>query len=140
MADHEVVLALTEAAETLGVTNYHVGLTATTADFYAGQQRPTWKGTATQKQNIIPTLQKANVLNFEMETATLFTLASVYGLMAGAVCAVYANQCTNQFKQGAGEESAIKIANEAVKILHEWDNQKRKKKKQWLFPSLLAVQ
>lgn len=139
VADYEVVLALTEAAETLGITNYHVGLTATTADFYAGQQRPTWKGTATQTQNLIPTLQKANVLNFEMETATLFTLASVYGLRAGAICAVYANRCTNQFKQGAGEENAIKIANEAVKILCKWDNQKSKRKKRWLFPSLLTT-
>ena len=100
----------------MGITNYHVGLTATTADFYAGRQRPTWKGIVMQKQNLIPTLQKANVLNFEMETATLFTLASVCRLRAGAICAVYANRCTNQFKQGAGEENMIKIANETVKF------------------------
>ena len=56
-----------------------------------------------------------------------------------ALCAVYANRCTNQFKQGAGEENARKIAKEAVRILCKWDNQKRKKKKQWLFPSLLAA-
>jgi len=139
VANHEVVLALIEAAETLGVTNYHVGLTATTADFYAGQQRPAWKGLITRTRDMIPMLQEANVLNFEMETATLFTLTSVYGLRAGAICAVYANRCTNRFKPGAGEENAIKIANEAIRILKKWDTLKRKRKKQWLFPSLLAT-
>jgi len=48
LADYEVVLALIEAAENLGVT-YHVGLAATTCDFYAGQQRPTLCGRDSQK-------------------------------------------------------------------------------------------
>jgi uridine phosphorylase len=137
MANYEVLLALIEAAESLGISNYHVGITATTADFYAGQNRPA-EATAFKMENLLLTLQKAGVLNFEMETATLYTLASLYGLRAGSICAVYANRCTNEFKEGAGEENAIKIANEAIKILHEWDKAKRKKKKQWLFPSLIA--
>jgi uridine phosphorylase len=36
VAIYEVLLALIEAAESLGIGNYHVGITATTADFYAG--------------------------------------------------------------------------------------------------------
>jgi len=44
VASYEVLLALIEAAESLGIGNYHVGITATTADFYAGQNRPTVKG------------------------------------------------------------------------------------------------
>lgn len=139
VANYEVLLALIEAAESLGISNYHVGTTATTADFYAGQNRPTPKGAASPPENLLPTLQKAGVLNFEMETATLFTLASLYGLRAGSVCAVYANRCKNEFKPGAGEENALKAANEAIRILHEWDAKKRKKKKRWLFPSLLAT-
>jgi uridine phosphorylase len=91
-------------------------------------------------ENLLPTLQKGGVLNFEMETATLYTLASLYGLRAASICAVYANRCTNEFKPEAGEENAIKIANEATKILYEWDKKKRRKKKQWLFPSLLTIQ
>ena len=42
-ANYEVLLALVEAAESLGINNYHVGVTATTSDFYAGrtaQQKP----------------------------------------------------------------------------------------------------
>lgn len=133
-ANYEVLLALIEAAETMGLNNYHVGVTATTSDFYAGQNRPT----KIQTLNVLPVLQKAGVLNFEMETATLFTLASLYGLRAGAICAVYANRCTGEFKSGAGEEDAIKVANEAVRILNEWDERKRAKGKKWFFPSLLT--
>jgi uridine phosphorylase len=137
-ASYEVMLALIEAVESLGISNYHVGVTATTADFYAGQNRPIVKECPPRMEDLLPTLQKVGVLNFEMETATLYTLASLYGLRAGSICAVYANRCTNEFKPEAGEENAIKIANEATKIIYEWDKKKRRKKKQWFFPSLLT--
>jgi len=136
VANYEVLLALVEAAESLGIRNYHVGITATTADFYAGQNRPMQAGDVSEA-SLLPTLQKARVLNFEMETATLYTIASLYGLRAGAVCAVYNNLITGEFKPGAGEETAIKIANEATKILSEWDAKKRKSNKSCFFPSLL---
>jgi uridine phosphorylase len=135
-ASYEVLLALIEAAESLGISNYHVGVTATIADFYAGQSRPA-KTSAFQMENLLPALQNIGVLNFEMETATLYTLATLYGLRAGSVCAVYANRCRNEFKERAGEENAIKVANEAVRILHNWDKQKEKKNKRWFFPSLM---
>lgn len=140
VASYEVLLALIEAAESLDVSNYHVGVTATTSDFYAGQNRPTTGASTSQMEDLLPVLQRANVLNFEMETATLYTLASLYGLRAGSICAVYANRCTNEFKPGAGEESAIKIANEAVKLLNSWDVRRKKEKKRRLFPSLLTTE
>jgi uridine phosphorylase len=89
-------------------------------------------------ENLLPALQKAKVLSFDMETATLFTLADLYELRAGSVCAVFANRCTDEFKPGEGEENAIRIANYAVKILSEWDKIKRRTRKQWLFPSLIS--
>ena len=138
VAHYEVLLALIEAAEKLNIHNYHVGITATTADFYAGQDRLPSESLILQNKPLLSTLKEAHVLNFEMETATLFTLSSLYALRAGAICAVYANRCTNQFEPEAGEENAIKIANEAVAILYEWDKKKRKKRKRWLFPSLLT--
>jgi uridine phosphorylase len=139
VASYEVLLALIEAAESLGISNYHVGVTATTADFYAGQNRPTPKTPASRTEDLVSTLQTAGVLNFEMETATLYTLACLYGLRAGSICAVYANRRTDKFKPDAGEKDVIKIANEATKILYEWDEKKRKKGKRWLFPSLLTI-
>jgi uridine phosphorylase len=136
VASYEVLLALIQAAEGLGVTNYHVGVTTTTADFYAGQSRPLQIGIS-QCENLLPEMQRARVLNFEMETATLFTLASLRGLRAGSICAVYANRSINMFKNHAGEENAIRIANEAVKILNAWDKLKQRHKKRWFFPSLV---
>jgi uridine phosphorylase len=136
VAHYEVLLALIEAAEHLDIKNYHVGITATTADFYAGQNRPTQRG-AFGMTNLFSELQKAGILNLEMETATLYTLASLYGLRAGAVLAVYNSHATNEFKPGAGEEDAIKIANEAMTILSKWDSKKSKKGKRYFFPSLL---
>ena len=125
VADYKVLQALIEAAEQLGV-NYHVGITATTNDFYLGQARLAFQDYYYQKRDVlISSLSRANVLNFEMECATLFTLCSLFKLRAGAICAVYANRCTNTFIPGAGEEDCIKVANEAVKILSRIDNFKR---------------
>jgi uridine phosphorylase len=138
-ASYEVILALIEAAESLNVREYHVGIIGTTADFYAGQNRTVAKSCSSYTQNLLPTLQKAGVLSFDMETATLYTMASLYGLRAASVLAVYANRFTNEFKPGEGEEKAIRIANEAVKILAEWDTVKRKRNRQWLFPSLVRT-
>jgi uridine phosphorylase len=137
VANYEVLLALIEAAERLDFRNYHVGVTATTTDFYAGQNHPTRKGLATE-ENLIPALQRAGVLNVEMEAATLFTLAGIFGLRAGAVLAVYNSHVTGEFKPHAGEENAIKIANEAALILGEWDSKKKEQKKRHLSPALFS--
>lgn len=136
VANYEVLLALIEAAETLRV-KYHVGITATTDDFYAGQSRQTSMSCLPHAESLMAVLQKARVLNFEMETATLFTLASLCGLRAGAVCAVVANRLRGEFKVGSGEAEAVKVANEAVKILSEWDREKRRKKKAWFHVSMM---
>lgn len=134
VASYEVVAALVEAAETLGY-RYHVGITATTDSFYCGQARPGYKGYWQSWMNsLIPDLQKARVLNFEMEAAAILTLASLYGLRAGAVCAVYADRVRNKFAV-KGEKEAAKVACEAVKILSEWDKAKEQKGKKWWHPS-----
>jgi uridine phosphorylase len=138
VANYEVLLALIEAAEMLSL-RYHVGITATTADFYAEQSRNTRASCASWARNLLPVLQKARVLNFEMEAATLLTLASLFGLRAGVVCAVFNNRVRGDFEPGAGEEDAIRVANQAIKILNEWDAAKRKGKKRWLVPSTMTL-
>lgn len=76
-------------------------------------------------------------MNFEMECATLFTLSNLFNLRAGAICAVFANRVTETFEPGAGEEDCIRVANEAVAILDEWEERKANVNKRWLYPSLL---
>jgi len=128
VASLDVTLALIEAAESLGY-RYHVGITASTDSFYVGQERPVVNNYLSPwNKGLIHLLQQLNVLNFEMEAATIFTLANIFGVRAGAVCAVFANRVTNEFVK-AGEEEAARVASEAVKILREWDEEREKKGK-----------
>ncbi|WP_089818157.1 nucleoside phosphorylase [Halomicrobium zhouii] len=119
-ADYRVVSALVAAAEELGY-DYHLGVTCSTDSFYAGQSRPGFDGfEARDSDEKIDELRQAGVLNFEMEAAAILTLASIYGLRAGAVCTVYANRVTGEFRT-EGERKAAKTASLAVKYLAEMD-------------------
>jgi uridine phosphorylase len=46
--------------------------------------------------------------------------------------AAIANRKTNEFIPDAGVEDAIRVANEAVRILHEWDTIKSELKLRYL--------
>jgi uridine phosphorylase len=119
-ADDRVVGALVTAAERLGY-DYHLGITASTDSFYAGQGRPGFQGfEAAGSDRLVENLRAANVLNVEMEAAAIMTLANVYGLRAGAVCTVYANRVTGEFRP-EGERKAAKTASEAVSVMAEMD-------------------
>jgi uridine phosphorylase len=120
---YEIVLALIEAAEKLGL-RYHLGISASTDSFYLGQSRPGFGGyEQSWSTSLIEEMQRANVANFEMEAATLFTIANIYGFRAGAVCAVYANRIRDEFAV-RGEDAVIDCGNEAVRILADMDRQK----------------
>lgn len=122
-ASYEVILALVESADSLGL-KYHLGISASTDSFYLGQSRPGFNGyTQSFSEKLIEDLQKANVANFEMEAATIFTLTNIFGFRSGAVCAVYANRVRDEFAV-AGEKDVIACGNEAVKILAEMDEEK----------------
>jgi uridine phosphorylase len=121
VADHAVVAALVAAAEDLGY-DYHVGLVASTDSFYAGQSRPGFGGfEPSGSAERIAALQAANVDAFEMEASAILTLATLYGLRAGAVCAVYANRVTGEFRT-EGEARAAETASLAVANLAAMDD------------------
>jgi uridine phosphorylase len=92
----EIVAALTAAAGSLKAP-YHVGLTCTTADFYAGQGREA-PGFPTLDPHKLARLSQAGVLNLEMEMAAYLTLAAVstYRVRAGGVCLAVNNRVTGQ--------------------------------------------
>ena len=120
VADGEVVTALVAACEELGYP-YHVGVTCSTDSFYAGQGRPGFGGfEAAGADALVEELQNAGVLNFEMEAAAILTVANLYGLRAGAVCTVYANRVTGEFRT-EGERRAGEVASRAAAILAEMD-------------------
>ena len=60
-----------------------------------------------------------NILNFEMESGTLFKMANVYGLAAACVCAVIAQRVQTEeidyTRKITAEENAIRVALEAIK-------------------------
>ncbi len=139
IAHYEVVMALIEASEELKV-RYHVGITASTDTFYTGQGRPAYENYFPSfKEHIFRDMQAAGVLNFEMEAATLLTMASLFGKRAGAVCVIIANRVTDEFAiTDEMQKRAGLVASRAVAILHEWDKKKAKRSKRYLFPSLLS--
>ena len=118
VADYRVVIALIQAAEELKY-RYHVGITASTDTFYAGQGRPGYNGYfPSHKAHILKDLQQARVQNFEMEASCLFTLASLFGKKAGAVCCIIANRVTNEFEINDDfQKRAGLVASRAVAIL-----------------------
>ncbi|GFZ82090.1 uridine phosphorylase [Compostibacillus humi] len=134
-AHYEVIAALVQAAEQLGY-RYHVGVSCSTASWYCGQGRPGFKNFKQSFfENKVDDLKRAGVLNFEMEAATIFTLAGLYNLRAGSVCTVVANRIRDEFEYG-GIEKSIRTANLAVKILANWDELRQKNGKKYWFPLL----
>ncbi len=132
VASYDLVVALATACARLRVP-HHLGLTASAPGFYGAQSRgvpgfpPRWR-------DIPGDLGRIGVLNLEMEISALFTLASVAGLRAGAVCAVYAQRPKKLFIKGAAKEKAearaIDAALAAVDVLGAMD--KSRKGRYWV--------
>jgi len=119
-AHDEAVTALVTAAERLG-HEYHLGVTCSTDSFYAGQSRAGFDGfRAAGAEDRIEALREAGVLNFEMEASAILTLAGLYGLRAGAVCTVYANRVTGEFRT-EGQRKAAETASLAAALLTKMD-------------------
>jgi uridine phosphorylase len=122
-ADHEVVAALIAAAERLDY-DYHTGLTMSADSFYTGQGRSGFEGfEAAGSDELVATLKEANVKNIEMEASAIMTLGNLYGVRAGAVCTVYANRETGEFRT-EGEYEAAEVASLAVSLLARMDEVK----------------
>lgn len=133
VADIEVTCALIAAADKLGYP-YHVGITATASSFYAGEGVTCYKGYRHSKMDHIESdLRAANVVDWDTETATIYTLCSLYGLRAGRVNAIVDDPQTGQYNP-VGEEKAIQVSLEAIKILASWDAHKIVSGKKFMLP------
>lgn len=123
-AHPEVMHALIQAAKDMEAP-YHVGATCTTADFYAGQGRRV-PGFPTAEPDKVARLQRAGILNLEMEMSVYLALAraSSYNLRAGGVCAVFANRVTGDKGFGLkrrrleAERRLLAVGLRALEILH----------------------
>jgi len=139
VADHEVLMALIQAAEDLGET-YHVGLAASVDSFYAGEVNPMPGGFwQSRMDTVLDDLRRARVANFEMEAATIFTLCQLFGFRGGMICSVGANRATRERADSADSiRRCCRVASRAVVILAGWDARKAAAGKRHFHPGLLG--
>lgn len=119
VAHHEWVVALIAAARASG-QRFHVGVTATAPGFYGAQGRTDDPRFPSRFPDRVQELRRQGVVNMEMESSTLFTMASLARARAGTVCVVYANRERNLFataeQRGALQERAIDVGLAAVDV------------------------
>lgn len=127
IAHHECILALLEAAKIKGV-KHHLGLTATASGFYGAQGRKV-PGFPPRNPEIFAELDRMNVLNLEMESSCLFTLAALTNLRAGTVCAAIANRHANEFidtdAKHKAERDCIEMGLAAFEVIAKIDKAKK---------------
>ena len=119
----ECTRALVDAADALGAA-HRVGITASSDTFYPGQERydtvagqvtPTMRGSMEEWRRI-------GVLNYEMESSTLFTMCAANGWQAGCVAGVIAHRTdseaiVDESEVAATEERAVAVVIEAARRL-----------------------
>lgn len=122
VAHHDCTNALIEAAKQAELV-YRVGITASSDTFYPGQERyETASGYVIRSlQGSAKEWQALNVLNYEMESATLFTMCSVNRWRAGMVAGVLANrhdqEIPDPFTHDQVVQNAITVVVEAARKL-----------------------
>ncbi len=121
--DFEIVRALKDAADKLGVPN-HTGVVQCKDSFY-GQHSPDRMPVSYELNDKWNAWLKLGALCSEMESAALFTVAAARSVRAGSVMLVIANQTRRELgledPQVYDVDLAIKVAIEAVKGLIEKD-------------------
>lgn len=119
VADFELIRALADAAESLGMT-WHAGVVQSKDSFY-GQHSPERMPVSYELLNKWEAWKRLGVLASEMEAAALYTIAAALGVR----CACVLNVVWNQERKAAGfdepddtdTDRGIRTAIEALKLL-----------------------
>lgn len=111
VADPFMVCALASSAKSVGV-NPHIGIGATINSYYEGQGRSVTSRKATFGEKLFLEMRDANVLNYDMETETIFTLAYLLGMRSANILAVHGNRITNMWltKYREAQLNVVEIA------------------------------
>ncbi|MBN2789246.1 MAG: uridine phosphorylase [Candidatus Delongbacteria bacterium] len=123
VADLDLSNALVSATKENNIP-YYTGITASSDTFYPGQERyDTFsKYVIKEFQGSLEQWQKLNVLNFEMESSTLFTIANAFGLKAACISAVIVNRTKNETPDDSilaqSEENLAKVIKVVVNYIH----------------------
>ena len=122
VADFEITKALIDSAKKNNI-KYHIGITCCSDTFYPGQERydSASKYVIRRFKGTLSEWQKLGVLNYEMESATLFVVCSVLKVKAGCITGVIVNRIKNEKIKvkdlNKGEEKAIKVGIGALEFL-----------------------
>ena len=122
VADFACTTAMVAACRDAGVEP-HVGITASSDTFYPGQERyDTVSGRVTRQfKGSMQEWQDLGVLNYEMESATLFTMCASQGWRAGCIAGVIVNRTLQEIPDEVTmkqtEVSAISIVVAAARKL-----------------------
>jgi uridine phosphorylase len=122
VADLACANALVDAARAAGVEPY-VGITASTDTFYPGQERyDTVSGSVpAHLRGSLAEWQALGVLNYEMESATLFTMCNANGWRAGCVSGAIVNRHDREIPDEAAartvESTSIRVVVDAARRL-----------------------
>ncbi|PJG82341.1 uridine phosphorylase [Caviibacterium pharyngocola] len=123
VADFACTSALYKVASEDPQAKVHIGITASSDTFYPGQERyDTYRGkVCRQYQGSLKQWQDLNVMNYEMESATLFTMCSALGLRAGMVSGAIVNRTQQEIPNESTihqtEQKAIEIVVKASALL-----------------------
>ncbi len=122
VANFDCVAALVNASRGIG-SQTHIGITASSDTFYPGQERyDTANGhVAARFVGSLKEWQALGVLNYEMESATLFTMCAANGWRAGCVAGVIVNRTQQEIPNEAlmqkTESDAVSIVVNAARQL-----------------------
>lgn len=123
-ADPFVTVALAEAARVAGFAHF-VGVTASVDTFYEGQERSESANPRLLRRlrGMTDEYRGLNVLNYEMESGTLFKMGLVYGFAAGCVCAIVAQRTSGESivleQKAVAIERAIAVAVRAAAAIEQ---------------------
>jgi len=117
-----ITKTLIDACQLLGI-EYKLGVICTINSYYVGQARPLNADPNSffpyEARNLIERLQNAKIIALDMDTAGELIIGFLHRMRMGAVLHVNANRITETWGDNGGEEKALRIASEAVRILSE---------------------
>ena len=121
VSDFFTTQALVNACDAHNIP-FHIGITASSDTFYPGQERyDTHSGYVPKSlQGSFEEWQKLGVMNYEMESATLFTMCASLGLKAACVAGVLVNRTRQEIPtvdHQAIETKSIAVVLAAAKLI-----------------------
>ena len=131
LAHFELVMAAAAAAERLSLP-YQIGIIASLASSGSERKDDRWGVLQERMADTQRQLDKAGVLAGSGEEAPLFVASSIYGFRAGALN-VYPYQDDGSIDLQV-EEHAVLAGLEAMRIVAEWDEMKKKSGLSYIVP------